>query len=150
MAFATRPRVPSAADTAKRMVDGAASAGQRFVDGALAPRRDPIEAAKKSVARYNTNTQKAIAEGRFLKGLQGVDVEAMCNTIRQIGASAYVQGIQARQGKIETKLAKMAPLMEAHLRTIDAMPASTDQEREARVIANIRGMKDIGTKLRGM
>jgi chorismate mutase len=149
MPFNTRPRVPDAATITQRMIDGSAAAGQKFVEGALAPRRDPVQAAIKANARYKANTLAAINEDRFVKGLQGVDNEQTIAVISSIGAQAYTQGVAARKAKIARRNEQMNPILAANCATIDGMPAVTDQDREARMLANLRNMRQMGKTLRG-
>jgi hypothetical protein len=130
------------------MVEGVNAAGSRWVEGIKNPRRDPQQAALKATARYKEQTLKAINEGRYEQGVAAYSVDQMIATVDALGANVYTQGVATRVHKIEAAQGVLLPLMARHLATIDAMPAVTDADREARMLANMRGMKQVGTDFR--
>jgi hypothetical protein len=58
--------------------------------------------------------------------------------------------LAARKSKLVAKLTKMAPLLTAHKAKMDSMPTATDSDRQAKMIANLQGMKEIGKQLAGI
>lgn len=82
--------------------------------------------------------------------MERVDVDAMYNTIENVGGGGYTGGIEARKAKIIGKIEKLRPQVLALAETIDKMPQDTDAQREARMIAARRGMIQVGAKLRGL
>ena len=144
-----RPTLPSSDELAKRMVDGATAAQQKYVDGALNPRRSAKGEALKANARYKAKMQEVLAGDLWLKGIEGINEDQMMAVIQSIGGTAYVQGIQARQVTIKAAFDQLVPLLTSLINKVRAMPAATDADREARMLANMRGLKDIGKQLRG-
>jgi len=67
----------------------------------------------------------------------------MCESI---GADKLVAGTVARKHKILNFTTKYVPLLRGHLAEIDKMSDATDIQREAKVIANIRGLKKLKGK----
>lgn len=142
------PRIPEAAEMADKMVANASNAGQRWLDNTLRPRKDPIAGMKKAGGKYKKRVEEALADDRWMKGVNQIDENEMYETIRQVGAGAFTNGINARKGKITRKLEKMRPLMVALTATLDAMPTDTDQQREQKMIVARRGMIEIGKKMK--
>jgi len=144
-----RPTMPDPSASAARMVSQAQAGQQRYVDGASSPRRNAKQAALAATARYKSKMLEALNAGSWEKGIQGYDEDQMLETIRSIGGQAYAQGIAGRADKIRdafTRLyAKMGPLVQQ----VRNLPANTDTEREARMLAMSRGMRQIGKELQG-
>jgi hypothetical protein len=143
------PRIPEASTMATKLVDNATAGGQHWVDGTLNPRKDPIAAMKRSVAKYTNAVQAALANKSWEKGVNNIDEAGMYETIRTLGSGVFTAGLAARKGKIERVFAKMRPFLVALAGTLDAMPTDTDQQREAKMIAAKRGMQEIGKKMAG-
>jgi hypothetical protein len=144
------PRVPEAADIASKMVSGAVAAGERWLKNVQSPRKNPIEAARAAKGRWRTRVTEAAANDAFDKGLAKVNVDEMMETVRKRGAGAFTQGVQDRQAKITRVVGEMRPMILALANTLDAMPADTDAQREAKAVAAIRGMREIGKRRRGL
>lgn len=146
----TGTRVKSAADWSDKMITNATNAGPAWLKGVLSPKKHPIEAAIAANGKRKARLAEAERDESWLKSMARVDVDEMYRTIEEVGESAYVAGITARRGKIENKIAKLQPLVEALAKTIDAMPQDTDQQREARMLAARRGMIIVGKKMKGI
>jgi hypothetical protein len=142
--MATGPRVPSAQAWADKTVSRASNAGQDWVTGTLAPRKDPIAAAlaanQKRIANFNASVTNKTWEGALAK----VDPAQTAATVQAVGANGYVNGIQARKGKIAASIARLQPLVADHVSRMDAMPMNNDADAQAKMIANYKGMKAIG------
>lgn len=59
------------------------------------------------------------------------------------GADRLVQGTIDRRYKIERAWSNLHPKLSAHLQRIDAMPNATPEQREQRMIANVKGMRSM-------
>jgi hypothetical protein len=123
------------------MLRNAGNAGQDWLNGVQNPRRSPTAAAKAAVGKWKNNMQKAIADGRYEKGLAKSSDAQIIATATKVGPAGYTSGIQARQDKIQAAIQILQPKLTAHLAKIDAMPQDTDQQREAKMIANLQGMR---------
>jgi len=146
----TGARVKSAEDWAAKMITNATNAGPAWLKGTLSPRKHPIEAAIAANGKRKARLAEAERDESWLKSMARVDVDEMYRTIELVGETAYVAGITARRGKIENKIGKLQPLVEALAKTIDGMPQDTDQQREARMLAARRGMIQIGKRMKGI
>lgn len=142
--MATGPRVPSAQDWADKMVSRAANAGPDWVKGALAPRKDPVAAALAANQKRVNNFNKSVTDKTWEGALQKVDPAQTAATITAVGAQGYANGIQARKGKISASIARLQPLIAAHVAKMDALPMNTDADAKAKMSANFDGMKAVG------
>jgi len=143
------PRVPEAADWVEQQIKGAKANAAKWKARTLRPKKDPIAAAKAARGKWENKMRAAIDEGNFAKGLDAVDEAAMLETIEQTPETAFSGGIERRARKIRTKVEKLRPMVGALAGEIDAMPQDTDEQREQRAIAAIRGMREIGKRMKG-
>jgi len=56
-------------------------------------------------------------------------------------AARLVAGVTGREKEVHDSVTPWQPIVESHVRKIDEMPEVTDAEREARMLANLRGLK---------
>jgi len=142
------PRIPSAEEQASRLINNAQANAQTWLDHTLSPTVDPIDAAKKAAAKYEQNTQKAIQEKRFQKGLDRVDRDAMEETIKQTGAAGFAAGVARREQKILESRRKLVPLQTAVVNELDKMQTTTEQEAKNKMLKNFDLQKQLGEKYR--
>ena len=123
---------PDGAMMARRMIAGVGQTADRFVEGIRKER-----------------TQKAIAQDRFAAGVRGYDEAAAVQAATSDGGAAWQQGVAKREGKIVAAMTKLAPLLSAVSQTVQAMPQDNEGQREARMITNLRAMREVGVRFRG-
>jgi len=143
-------RVPEAAEWAATMIENAGRSGDRWLKNTLRPRKNPVTAAIAADKKRKDRLEEAERQGKWPAAMARVDVDAMYETIEEVGASGFTTGIAARKTKIQGKIEKLRPQVLALAETIDKMPEDTDAQREARMIAARRGMIQVGAKLRGL
>jgi len=144
------PRVPEAADIAAKHQERTAAAGAAWKAGVMRPKKDPIEAAKAAAGKWETKVKEAIANKSFTKGLDAVDEAEMIRILEETDASVFTEGVRRRGAKYERKVGAMRPMLVALTNELDRMPVDTEQQREAKAIASIRGMREIGRRLKGL
>lgn len=144
------PRVISAADWTKKQQTRATAAAEDWLQGVLNPTADPIQAAIKADGKRRNALAEAEKEGRWLKAMNKVNPEVMMEVIKNVGSEGYVKGLAARAPKVAAAVERLQPLVAELAKSIDAMPQDTDAQREARMLAALRGMKGIGKKLVGI
>ncbi len=142
-------RIPTAEEQAERLIRNATNNAQDWLKNTLDPSKDPIDEAKKAEAKYATNTQKAIQEKRFSKGLDRVDRDAMRETIEKVGASGFAAGIANRASKILESRRVLVPLQEAAVAELDKMPNASDADAKSKMLRNFDLQKVIGDRYRG-
>ena len=142
------PRIAEVDDWAEKQEANAEAAGERWRTNMLRPKKDPIAEAKKASTKWANKLKEAIADNRFEKGLDAVDEAAMMETLEATPASVFVDGIKRRKRKIRGKIEKLRPLLVASAETLDKLPIDTEAQREAKMIANLRAMKEIGKRMK--
>ena len=145
------PRLPDPVEWAKLQVDGAVAKGEVWLARTTKPKKNFKEEALKpsAIERYKDSMRKVIAEDRHAGGMALVN-ESEAIAIIQAGASAaYTSGIQRRKAKIERVVKELHSDRLALASTVDGLPVATDADREAKMIANKRGLQAIGKKRRG-
>ncbi len=125
------------------------AAAEEWEKKTLAPRRDPVAAAIAADGKRKANLEEAEKKGKWLKAMKNVDMNARQETIKEVGASGFKRGVEARRTKIKNKIKLLRPLVLANKETVGAMPDTTPEQREAKMIANLRGMRKIGDIIAG-
>jgi hypothetical protein len=145
------PRLPDAKTWAQRQVKGAADAAQKWYDNTTKPRKNFKEEALKADAgaRYNESMEEVIRENRWQGGMSLVDEGEAIRTIEAGGAKIYSEGVKRREGKIERRVDETRADRLAICSVIDALPTSTDGEREEKMIQNKRALQAMGKARRG-
>ena len=145
------PRLPTAEDWADLQIKGAQANADKWLKNTTAPKKNFKEEALRgtSIARFKASMQRVINEGTWEGGMGLVDESETIATIKRLGSSVYSSGIANRKPKIERVVRELREERLALCLMIDAMPVSTDAEREAKMIANKRGLQAIGARRRG-
>lgn len=125
----------------EKWLEGVQNGAQRYIDGIQNPRANFKEAALANNAGYKTAMAKALQEDRFAKGMGKVNVDEAIATAVAIGPGAYVAGAAARGDKFQRRVDEIKQRMSAAVSKVRAMPASTDAEREARMLEMVRGAR---------
>jgi hypothetical protein len=140
---------PDSGAMTEKYLRNTAAATSDYVRGVRAPKRDPKQAALAANGKWKDRTQKAIQEDRFARGIQSYDAGAAIEAATSDGGAAYAAGIQKRAGKVAAAFSKLAPMLGAVSQTVQQMPQDTDAQREQRMLANLRAMRDVGKRFRG-
>jgi len=145
------PRLPSADEWADLQIKGARDNAQKWLDRTTKPKKNFREEALRetSRARYRTSMENVLAKDLWAGGMALVNESETIATIQAGGAGVYTSGVERRKAKIRRRVAELRESRLALCATVDAMPVGTDSEREAKMIANMRGLKAIGLARRG-
>jgi hypothetical protein len=142
MALTVKP-MATAQEMADKMIRNSANAGTDWLNGTLNPSRSPKAAAAAASGKWKTGVQKAITTDAYSKGVANINEDQMAATIQAVGAAGYTAGIQARQAKIQAAYTRLQPKLLAIKQAISAMPNTTDQDNENRMLTNLRQMRAI-------
>ncbi len=140
--------VPTSAEWTEKMIRKASQAGADWEKGIQNPSADPKAAALAAKGKYLQRTQDSLKNDSWAKGVAKYDLDMAIRTALKVGGSGYVNGITARQDKIQAKIDKLQPLVAANKTAVQALPQASDADRENRMIANLRNMRAIGDKMR--
>jgi len=145
------PRLPTPEEWADLQVKGAQDNAAKWLDRTTKPKKNFKEEALRatSVDRYHDSMSKVLSEKRWEGGMALVDEGEAIAIIKKRGSGAYSSGVADRKPKIQRVVKDLHADRLALCSEIDAMDISTDAEREAKMIANKRGLQAIGKKRRG-
>lgn len=130
-----------ASSVAAKWAQRTSAAAQDYVDGVSATDKDPTALAIQAIPRMRARVLEAIDQGKVAAGLRRVGKQGWIAAVQAKGASNFSSGVQAAEGKVATAFAPLLAF-EANLqRQVAGMPANTDAEREARMLAWVRGMR---------
>lgn len=134
------PRQP-ADKIAKKMVDNASRSTEAYKDGVLSPKRGPASSALAAADKRAEAVRKAEENRTWEKSMSTVTDQYVSQRAAEVGAPRYASGVTAAKPKIEKFWRSWHPILESIEAEVQAMPDTSDADREARMIANLRAMK---------
>lgn len=144
-------RIPTPEEMTDLQVQGAQNNADKWLKRVTNPKKNFKEEALKqtTVDRYNNSMQKVISEDRFRGGMANVNESETIDIIKAGGSGVYSGGVARRKAKILRVHKELDSDRLALASEVDGMPVATDGDREAKMIANKRGLQAIGKKRRG-
>jgi len=145
------PRLPSPEEHTRLQIKGVRDNAAKWLARTTRPKKNFKEEALRATARarWHNSMEKVLSENRWEGGMALVDESETIATIEKRGAGVYSKGVEDREAKILRRNKELHADRLALASTIDAMPVGTDSEREAKMIANKRGLQAIATARRG-
>lgn len=134
---------PDGARMAEKMLRNVARSAQDYVTGVQNPRADFKAAALAANGKWKDSVQRAAAEDRFAKGMQGVDVAEAIRIATSDGGAAFTAGVAKRKDKITAAMNRLAPKLGAISQQIRQMPQNTPEDRAQRMLRNLELMRGI-------
>jgi hypothetical protein len=143
-------RIPAPEELTELQIKGVKDNAQKWLDRTTKPKKNFKEEALKETSRkrYDDSMRKVLEEDRWAGGMANVNESEAIATIQKLGASHYANAVEARSDKILRVAKELDSDRLALADTIDNMPVSTEADREAKMIANKRGLQAIGRKRR--
>jgi len=135
--------VKNAKDWADKQLARVRVSGDDYKKGVLNPDRPCIASAKAANAKRIANTKKALEEKRWEKAMEKVSEDDWQRKASSIGADRFIPGVEANVDKINKFITGFQPKLQTLQNSVRAMPEETDAQREARVLANLRGLKKL-------
>lgn len=137
-------RLPTPGEVSTKMIERSRGATAAWETGVQNPSKSPVEEMKKSGKKWELGVQNAIAKKLWDKAVAKLTDQEIFDQAAKVGGGAWAAGISAREDKIKKAFDLFLPKLEQLLRKIDAMPTDTPEQREAKMLANLRGMREIG------
>jgi len=138
----------SASEAVNRMISGAQNAAGRWEDGIQNPRASFKAAALAAKDKHKARTLEALNEDRYAKGMAQVNESEAIATALAVGGASVAQGMEARRAKIDTRMTKYFSLLGPHIDAMDKLPTTTTADADKKVLENLKGMREIGKKMR--
>jgi len=136
--------IPDAQSYADKWVTRTSAASPDYATGVAQTDKDPTALAIAAQARLLANFQTAISSGKWAARLRLSGKAGWQSAVASKGVANFQNGVSAARDKVA---AAAGPLLafEANLqRQVQGMPNVTDADREARLLAGVRGMRQYG------
>lgn len=141
-------RVIDPATWVNKQIDTITAVGrQNYLTGVKNPRKNPITAGIAAQPKYEAKMRDPATLKRRVEGLQKTNMDEWVQMAETRGADNLVTGVVSRRYKIERAVGKLQPMLKDHLSKIDALPDVTSADREAKMIANKRGLEAMKGKI---
>lgn len=141
-------RILSPTEWVERQIDNLKAVGKKeYEKGIKSPKADPIQRGIDTEEKWANRVKEAIENESRKKGLSKTNMAEWYKMSSELGAGNLVAGVEKRRHKVERFVKEYAPALETHLAAIDAMDEDTDTAREEKMLANLRGLKEIGAAL---
>ena len=135
-------RLPTAQQWVSKQMGNLRAVGeQNYRIGVQHPKKDPIAAGIAAQGRYEAQMSNREVLARREAGLRRTNIDEWVQLAETRGARNLVSGVEDRQYKVERFVDSFQPKLEAHLRTLDALPNVTDADRERRMLENLKGLR---------
>jgi hypothetical protein len=115
-------------------------AQQDYVDGVNNTQKDPTQLAINAQARLLTNFQQAVNSGKWANRLRAVGKGGWQAAV-DAKANNFSTGVNAATAKVTAAFQPLLQYENNLQQQVDAMPNITDTDRENRMLAWVRGMR---------
>lgn len=133
----------SPSDIAAKWAANTKAATKAYEMGVQSVDTSPMEQAAAKVDKYLQGIQDAVNSGKYAQGLRSVSLQDWKTQTVTKGARRMSDGVTAATPKMQQVMGQLMPQIEAIAATVRAMPDTTEADREARMIENMRRMRQI-------
>jgi hypothetical protein len=116
------------------------AAQQDYVDGVNNTQKDPTQLAINAQARLLTNFQNAVNSGKWANRLRAIGKGGWQAAV-DAKANNFSTGVNAATAKVTAAFQPLLQYENNLQQQVDAMPNITDTDRENRMLAWVRGMR---------
>jgi hypothetical protein len=131
----------TADEVATNWAQGISNAQQKMTAGVQRVTVAPSVSAIAQRQRFVTSMQDPATFDKWERGLRGVSLSSWQNSMTSLGISRAAQGAQQKKDKFTAAMNSLLPFVDNLRNTVRAMPAVTQADREARMLAWSRGMR---------
>lgn len=131
----------SAAEIAAKQIRRAQEAAQDYTAGVQGVTEAPSAKAIRKKDKLRSNFNAAIDSGKWENNLAAVSLEEWKTTTAEKGSARFSAGVEAARPKIEAFHQDLQNHLQATKGEIDNMPDATPEQRDARMLANVRRMR---------
>ena len=118
-------------------------AGDDYRAGVEAVSVNPAEKALAANAKRIKKLQDSIAAKTWEKRMGKISLDDWKKKARTLGADRFIPGVEGNVDKIEAFIRGFQPKLEGVTSSVKSMPETTEAERDARVLAMIRGLRKL-------
>lgn len=125
---------------ASKWVSRTSAAQQDYVAGVESTSKDPTALAIQNQQRLLTNFQNAVNSGKWANRLRAIGKTGWQAAVTA-KANNFSTGVNAAQSKVTAAFQPLLQYENSLQQQVDAMPNVTDSDRENRMLAWVRGMR---------
>lgn len=126
---------------AQKWVTRTSAASQDYAQGVAQTDKDPTALAIAAGQRYIQAVQASFQSGKWANGLRKAGKAGWQAAVAAKGATNFATGVQAAESKVAEAFGPLLAYEQNLLNTVSAMPNVTDTDRENRMLAWVRGMR---------
>lgn len=138
---ASTSALPSSQQVAAKWKQRTSAAGQDYADGVANTDKDPTALAIQGGQRYINNVTAAFQSGKWANGLRRVGKTGWQAAVASKGVQNFTNGVNNAEAKVADAFAGLLSFEQGLLNTVNGMPNVTDNDREQRMLAWVRGMR---------
>lgn len=133
--------IPDASTVVAKWQQRSSGAAQDYAAGVANTDKDPTQLAINNGQRYISQVQQAFNSGKWANNLRRVGKAGWQQAVASKGVNNYTNGINAAEQKAMTAFTSLLAFESGLQRTVQGMPSATDADRENRMLAWVRGMR---------
>jgi hypothetical protein len=136
--------IPDAQSYADKWVTRTSAASQDYAQGVAQTDKDPSALAIAAQARLLSNFQSAVQSGKWANRLRASGKAGWQSAVAAKGVANFQNGVSAARDKVAAAAGPLLAFESNLQRQVSGMPNVTDADREARMLAWTRGMRQYG------
>lgn len=131
----------SAQEIAAKQIRRAQEASQDYVEGVRSVTEAPGQRAVKKKEKLRANFNAAVDSGKWEANTAAVGLEEWKQVTAEKGGQRFASGVEAARPKIEAFQADLQAFLNSTKGEIDSLPDATPEQRDAKMLANVRRMR---------
>lgn len=136
--------IPDAQSYADKWVTRTSAASQDYATGVAQTDKDPTALAIAAQPRLLANFQASVQSGKWANRLRASGKAGWQAAVQSKGIANFQNGVSAARDKVAAAAGPLLAFESNLQRQVQGMPNVTDADREARMLAWIRGMRQYG------
>lgn len=135
------PRTLQASDVAAKWANNLMGAKATIEAGVKGVTENPMQKAADNAEKYVQGVMRAKESGKYQRGLNRVTLQDWKSAMLNKGVNRLQNGVQEAKGKMTAFLTQFLPFVANVSAQVQAMPNMTENDRENRMIQNVRLMR---------
>ena len=133
--------IPDAQTAAEKWANRTGAAGQDYLAGVMQTDKDPTALAIQNQGRLVANFNAAVQNGTWANALRARGKAGWQQAVADKGVTNFQTGVAAAKDRVAQAFGPLLAYEAGLQRTINGLPNVTDADREARMLAWVRGMR---------
>lgn len=134
--------LPTAQAVAQKWAQRTSAAAGDYAKGVANTDKDPTALAIAAGPRLLQNFTAAFNSGKWANGLRRSGKAGWQAAVAAKGQTNFATGVQAAEAKVTDAFGHLLAFEQNLLNNVSSMPNVTDSDREARMLAWVRGMRN--------